>query len=150
MQPWFATRTRFRERVDEDDLEVFRGFCPSKLYPRGSNIFIAGDPASELHIIEQGQVKLVLPTMDGKDRILAVCGPDNFIGEAFLGEDAQYRVDAVALTDVYTCAMSRDQFVQIVDRAPTFALTISEILAEHLIFCRSLLAGSYDPINLGC
>lgn len=120
--------------------------CPEKHYARGELIFRIGDPATSLHVIAEGQVKLSAVSSDGRERIVAICGPDDFIGETFLQQVQTYRVDAVALTPAVTCPMSRDQFLELALRAPTFALSFAEILATQLFSCRDQLAYAHDPV----
>lgn len=148
VEPWFVKDTNFAFRISPEDREVFRRICPDKTFRKGQAIFFAGDPATDLHVIAEGQVKLVTPTASGNERILAICGPFDFIGEAFLHDSDQYRVDAIALTEVVTCPMSRTQFLQVAAEAPTFALSFSEILADHLFDCREQLGAAYDPVKV--
>ncbi len=145
-KPWFVHGTEFSERLDARDHGTFMRVCPEKRYGRGETIFRLGDPATNLHVIVEGQVKLVTAAPGGNERILAICGPDDFIGEAFLREAQLYRVDAVALTDAVTCPMSRDQFLELALRAPTFTLSFAEILASQLFGCREQLSNSYDAV----
>lgn len=147
MKPWFVPDTQLTERVSEEDMTVFRSVCPDRTYARGDRIFRAGDEATSLHVIAGGQVKLVSPTATGNERILAVCGPSDFIGEAFVADESHYRVDAVALTDVTTCPVTREQFLQLASDAPAFVLTFTEILASHLFHCRDQLSASYAPVR---
>jgi CRP/FNR family transcriptional regulator, cyclic AMP receptor protein len=146
-KPWFVRDTGFSEQLDPRDRQMFMRVCPKRLYPRGDTIFRLGDPATSLHVIAEGQVKLVTVAPSGHERILAICGPDDFIGEAFLGEAQHYRVDAVALTAVVTCPMSREQFLELALRAPTFTLSFTEILTSKLFSCREQLSYAYDPIK---
>lgn len=146
-KPWFVRDTGFSEQLDPRDRQMFMRVCPKRLYPRGDVIFRMGDPATSLHVIAEGQVKLVTAAPGGHERILAICGPDDFIGEAFLGQAQHYRVDAVALTPVVTCPMSRDQFMELALRAPTFTLSFTEILTSKLFNCREQLSYAYDPIK---
>jgi CRP-like cAMP-binding protein len=148
LKPWYIKDTDFTERVSDHDMVVFRQVCPDKPFAKGDLIFHAGDRATDLHVIARGQVKLVTPTASGSERILAVCGPNDFIGEAFLNESARYRVDAVALTEATTCPVSREQFLQMSLQAPSFALTFAEILASHLFYCREQLSTSYAPVKV--
>ncbi len=129
-------------------MSIFRRVCPDKPYYEGDLIFHAGDQATDLHVITRGQIKLVTPTASGSERILAICGPNDFIGEAFLNDTAHYRVDAVALTDVLTCPVSREQFLEMSLQAPSFVLTFAEILASHLFYCREQLSTSYAPVKV--
>ena len=146
-QPWFVRNTEFSARVDPRDHETFMRVCPERRYGRGETIFRTGDPATDLHVIAEGQVKLVAPAPGGHERILAVCGPDDFVGEAFLREAQRYRADAVALTSAVTCPMNREQFLELALRAPTFTLSFAEILAGHLFGCREQLAYASDPVK---
>ena len=147
IKPWYIKDTAFTQRMSEEDMRVFMRVCPDKRYYKGDLIFLAGDPAVNLHVVAQGQVKLVTPTASGSERILAILGPNDFFGEAFLSESASYRVDAVALTDVTTCPVSREQFTEMALRAPSFVLTFAEILASHLFDCREQLSSSYAPVR---
>lgn len=148
MKPWLVKDTRFSEKVSPQDMNVFRRVCPDRKYEKGEIVFHSGDLATDVHVIAVGQIKLVMPTASGNERILAICGPNDFIGEAFLGENARYRVDAVALTDVMTCPISREQFLQMSLHAPNLALTFCEILSSHLFHCRDQLSSSYAPVKV--
>lgn len=145
---WYIRSSGFMERIGDHDREVFRNICPERKYEPGEAIFRVGDPASSLHVVAMGKVKLVRPTMDGRDRIVAICGPDDFIGEAFLAEADNYRVEAVALAQTTTCPISREQFKLVAAKAPGFALTFAEVLASHLHDCRDKLSATYDPVKI--
>ena len=147
LKPWFVRDTEFSERLDVRDHQLFMRVCPKRHFGRGETIFRTGDPATSLHVIAEGQIKLVAAAPGGHERILAICGPDDFIGEAFLHETQRYRVDAVALTPAVTCPMSREQFLELALRAPTFSLSFAEILADQLFGCREQLSYAYDPIK---
>ena len=147
VKPWYVKDTAFAQRVSDEDMAVFMRVCPDKRFKKGDLIFYAGDPAVSLHVLAQGQVKLVASTANGSERILAILGPNDLFGEAFLSENAAYRVDAVALTDAITCPVSREQFTEMALKAPTFVLTFAEILASHLFDCREQLSSSYAPVR---
>lgn len=147
MKPWFVTDTGINERLTDNDWDVFHRICPSRLFAKGEVIFHAGDPATHLHIVADGQVKLVAMTPTGNERILAICGHEDLIGEAFLSADAHYRADAIALTEARTCPVSREQFLAVVKEAPNFALGFSEVLASQLFGCYEQLSDSYAPVK---
>jgi CRP/FNR family transcriptional regulator, cyclic AMP receptor protein len=144
---WHVRGTHFKARVPAVDMRTFMTVCPERPYPRGSTIFRAGDPATHLHVVAAGQVKLVVPTPDGRERILAVCGPEDFFGEAFVDESDVYRVDAVALTDTATCPMNHEDYRRLSLHAPGFVLAFTQILAGKLFACRDQLARVEAPIR---
>jgi CRP/FNR family transcriptional regulator, cyclic AMP receptor protein len=144
---WHVRGTHFRERVPAPDMRTFMTVCPERPYRRGATIFRAGDPATHLHVVATGQVKLVVPTPDGRERILAVCGPEDFFGEAFVDDGDVYRVDAVALTDAATCPMDHEDYRRLSLHAPGFVLAFTQILAGKLFACRDQLARVEAPIR---
>lgn len=146
-RPWFIRNSGFSQRVSAEDMQVFSKICPSRMYRKNDFIFHAGDPAISLHVIAQGQIKLTSLSAHGSERILAICGENDLIGEAFLQDTAFYQVDAVALTEVTTCPISREQFMTMAENAPRFALTFAEIMASHLFQCREQLSTSYAPVK---
>jgi CRP/FNR family cyclic AMP-dependent transcriptional regulator len=145
---WYLQETGFSERVGAEDMAFFMRVCPEHRYRQGEAIFHDGDRASHLHIIASGQVKLTVPTAKGQERILAVLGPDDFLGETFVRQAQRYRGDAIALTDVITCPMSRAQFLHLTLHAPDFVVTFAGILASGLLECQDQLGRSYDPVRL--
>jgi CRP/FNR family cyclic AMP-dependent transcriptional regulator len=148
--PWYLQETDFSGRMDSSDMALFMRICPEHRFDQGETIFRDGDSASHLHVIARGQVKLSVPTPNGQERILAVLGPDDFLGEAFVFSAERYRGDAVALTGVVTCPMNRDQFLQMSLQAPDFAVTFASILASGLFQCRDQLGRTYDSLRLRC
>ena len=116
-KPWFTHDTGFSTRIDDCDRRTFMRVCPEKSYARGDAIFRIGDAAISLHVIAEGKVKLVTGTPEGQERILAICGPDDFISEAFLQDASVYQVDAIALAPTITCPMSRNQLLELSLRA---------------------------------
>ena len=146
--PWHVPQSGLTQQVSGADMSLFMSVCPEVSYLPGSAVFRIGDPAEYLHVITKGQVKLVVGTPRGQERILAVCGPDDLIGEAFVRDQDRYRVDAIALEEVGTCPMSRAQFAQLAERSPAFAVTFAGVLATKLFHCRDQLAQAYDPIRV--
>jgi CRP/FNR family transcriptional regulator, cyclic AMP receptor protein len=144
---WFAQGTRFSEVMPGDALAEFMRVCPERPFRRGEYLFRQGDPATHMHVIAQGQVKLVRFTPEGIERLIAVVGPDDFIGEAFVIGAEHYLLDAVAITDVVACPMDRDQFRQLALYAPSFTVRFAEILATNLVRCRDLLTHTLDPVK---
>lgn len=145
---WWLRDTGFKRRVGEADLRTFMQVCPERVHPRGSTLFRAGDPATHLHVVASGQVKLVVHTAEGRERILAVVGPDDLFGEAFVGAEGDvYRLDAVALTDVVTCPMNQEQYRRLALHAPGFVVAFTRILADKVFACRDQLARVEAPIR---
>ncbi len=147
VKPWLVRETQFAQRISAEDMAIFRRICPDRRYRPGEALFRAGDPATDLHVVAQGQLKLVATLEDGRERIVALCGAGDFVGESFLTEAAYHQVEAVALTEVLTCPVSRRQFMQLALNAPALVLTFAQILAARLHDCREHLGAAYAPVK---
>ncbi len=53
-------------------------------FPRRATIFAQGDPAKTVLYIQKGRVRLSVVNATGKEAIVAVLGPDDFLGEGCL------------------------------------------------------------------
>jgi CRP/FNR family transcriptional regulator, cyclic AMP receptor protein len=145
---WFAKDARFGEVMAGDPFSDFLRVCPDLPYERGDHLFRQGEPATYLHVIATGQVKLSVATATGHERVIAVVGPGDLIGEAFVLDERVYRVDAVALTPTRSCIMGREHLVQLAQESPEFVVRFSAILATNLIRCRESLSHAFDPVKL--
>jgi hypothetical protein len=94
--PWHVPQSGLTKQVSLSDMSLFMSVCPEVRYPTGSAVFRIGDPAEHLHVITRGQVKLVVGTPRGQERILSVCGPDDLIGEAFVRDAIGWAADAAS------------------------------------------------------
>ncbi|MEW5788021.1 MAG: Crp/Fnr family transcriptional regulator [Pseudomonadota bacterium] len=62
-------------------------------------IFQKGDSPEGMHVVVMGQVKLALPTAQGTEKVVHLCGPGTTFGEAVVFLDRPYPVTAQATTD---------------------------------------------------
>lgn len=66
---------------------------------RGGTIFLRGDPCAGFHIVIFGQVKLLLTSDKGVEKIVEVVHQGESFGEAMLFLDAPYAISAQAMTN---------------------------------------------------
>ena len=93
----------------------------------GETIFKEGETAKELYVIQSGQVEIQLG-----NRLLATLEANDIFGEMALINSAPRSATATAKTDVALVPISRKDFLDLVSRAPTFALDIMTVLARRL------------------
>lgn len=81
--------------------------------PQGQVIVWAGDRAGSCANLVSGVLKLTSGTMDGREAIVGLLYPGDFVGDLFVDE-AQVTVTAVGEADL--CFYARDQFEGVLDR----------------------------------
>ena len=96
--------------VDRDALaEVARGMR-NRRFRRNEVIFHQGDPGDSLHIISTGAVKILLPSAEGDEAIIATLRPGDFFGELALLDGAPRSATAAALEPTETMVLARAAF----------------------------------------
>lgn len=84
-----------------------------RVIPRGQIIIWEGDRTGICANLVSGVLKLTAGTEDGREQIVGLLYPGDFVGELFVEEA---RVSVTALVDAELCFYSRDRFEQVLDR----------------------------------
>jgi CRP-like cAMP-binding protein len=132
------------ERFKEQDFLARLGtgkstarYSPKKL------IFRQGEPADSIFYIEKGRVKLELVSDRGKEAVVGVLGPGDFIGEGCLAGQPLRMSTAVPMTDSSVVKIGKTAMTQALHDDPAFSeiflayvlirnIRIQEDLADHL------------------
>lgn len=95
-------------------------------------IFHQGDPGDSLHIVTGGAVKVVLPSAEGEEAIIATLRPGDFFGELSLLDGAPRSATVVALDSAETMALPRTAFLELLDGDPGLRDALLAGLAHEL------------------
>lgn len=124
-------------------MEIFRDLAPDEIQrfeqqtvmrtcPRGQVLYAQEDHAEALFLLKRGQVRLYRLTAGGKRLELAQMGPGTFFGEMpLLGESLRHAFAEVA-EDAVVCVMSRRDVEWLIQRHPSVALRMLEVLGQRL------------------
>jgi CRP-like cAMP-binding protein len=85
-------------------------------FRRNEVIFHQGDPGDALHVVAAGAVKIVLPSTEGDEAIIATLRPGDFFGELALLDGAPRSATCVALETCETLELPRAAFHGLLDR----------------------------------
>lgn len=108
---------------------------------RGSLLFRQGDAADELFLIKGGRLKLSKVFEDGREVMLDIRKPGDFVGETLLTEAADYPVSARCLEETLTCGFNRGQFEKLVLAHPRIGLQIIRNMSERINSLTDRLGG---------
>ena len=73
----------FKELTQEEMLEIAH-ITSAKTYEKGEFVYIAGDKGGTLFVLHTGRVKISRLNENGKEQVIRVVGPGEFIGELSL------------------------------------------------------------------
>ncbi len=128
-----ATLARtFLGECPPEDLAALASGAHRRCYARGEAIFREGDPGFGLYVIEQGRVKVALTSSEGRERILALLGPGDVLGERAVLEGDPHSEDAVALEASTAIFLRREAVADFLQRHPESALRLLQLLVRRL------------------
>jgi CRP/FNR family cyclic AMP-dependent transcriptional regulator len=118
--------------VDDAILQLVAASLRLRRFRRNEVIFHQGDPGDSLHVIESGAVKIVLPSPEGDEAIIATLRRGDFFGELALLDGAAHSATATALEPSQTLVLSRDVFLQLIETQPGLRSALLASLAGEL------------------
>ena len=100
-------------------------------FRRNEVIFHQGDAGDSLHIIASGSVKIVLPSAEGDEAIIATLRQPDFFGELALLDGQPRSATATAVEPTETLALSRSVFFELLNaHAELRDALLSALVAE--------------------
>jgi CRP-like cAMP-binding protein len=101
-------------------------------YLKNEIIFAQGDDADAVFYIRKGKVKVAVVSKEGKEAIVALLGPDEFVGEGCLLGQPRRLATASALTECETMRVEKKESQRVIQDELTFSqMFISHILARN-------------------
>ena len=120
------------EHADERALEDIAKQLRRRRFRRNETIFHQGDPGDSLHVVSAGAVKIVLPSLEGEEAIIATLRSGDFFGELALLDGAPRSATAVALEATETWTLPRAAFLTLLDRDKHLRESLLAGLAHEL------------------
>ena len=103
------------EHAEETALASVAQGMRRRRFRRNEVIFHQGDPGDSLHVVASGAVKIVLPSAEGDEAIIATLRPGDFFGELSLLDGAPRSATAAALEPAETLVLPRSAFYELLD-----------------------------------
>ena len=98
----------------------------------GATLFREGDPASEVFVLVRGCVKVVRDTSVGREVVLHLRGPGDFVGCSSLLNQPTYSGSAVAIGDAVILAWPAALVHQLMAHHPDLMASILHMLGQRM------------------
>lgn len=118
--------------VDEAGLRTIASQMRRRRFRRGEVIFHQGDIGDSLQVVVTGSVKIVLPSHEGEEAIIASLHEGDFFGELALLDGAPRSTTAAAVEPTETLALPREPFLGLLAEDPRIVRALLQTLAEEL------------------
>jgi CRP/FNR family cyclic AMP-dependent transcriptional regulator len=119
-------------RVDASALAALTERIQLVDFPRGHNIYTAGEPGDTLYIIGSGKVKIGHSCPDGRENLLTILGPSDMFGELSILDPGPRTYSVTTITAVRAVPISRDALRRWMFDRPDTAEQLLRLLARRL------------------
>lgn len=123
------------------NLNDLKGFTARRTYERGQTVYCVGDRADELHLIDEGRVKIVRISPEGQQKILHIFQRGDFFGELCICGGQLRTEQAVALERLSVTSFQMQGLLKILRRKPDLVIELMELICARL-------GESYDQIAI--
>lgn len=118
--------------LSEDELTLLSRVVARRSYARGSLILGTGDPTDSLYVLISGRIKVFMSDLDGKEVILAILGPNEFVGEMGLIDNSPRSANVEALEPCEVVCISKADFKRCLADNFDMAMTVMRGLVKRL------------------
>lgn len=122
--------TTFFRDLSESDLYEMNALRRAKSFSKRSTIFMQGSPATGIHVVRRGKIKLTACAADGRTMILGIAGPGTVLCLSAVLGVTDHETSAVVLEDSETDFFCSSDFLRLLRRSPTACLSAARHLAS--------------------
>ncbi len=133
----------FHSLTEEEKLEIAM-ITTDKTVEKGEMVYLAGDQVEKLFVIHTGHVKVSRVSAVGKEQVIRVLGPGEFMGELALFSSAEITDNAEAIEHTRMCTIEGKKLKELMTKYPSIAFHIIEELSTRLDRAENLI----EDINL--
>ena len=98
-------------------------------YSKKKVLFAQGDDADAVFYIKKGKVKVAVLSKDGKEAVVALLGPDEFVGEGCLLGQPKRLATGSAITECEAMRLQKSEIQRVIRDEPAF----SQIFISHIL-----------------
>jgi len=130
--PDILSRQALFQGLDNHELNHLARDGRSLRYRRNELLFSKGDQPNGLHIVIMGQIRLFLPSQQGSEKVVHLCGPGSSFGEAMVFLDRPYPVSAVAAQDSIVVLLDKTQLINAIEGSSAIARKMLASVSQRL------------------
>lgn len=125
--------------LDRDEIDKISEGIIRNNYKKGDFIFKTGEKAHKLYIVCSGKIKIYKNLSDGREQILYIYSPGDFVGAFNLLKENEYKYNGEALEDTTIITLSKSKFNEIAIKNPEIILKILEKSYDRIRWAEDLI-----------
>ena len=136
VRPRLAVRTLLRgircfAKLSPEAIDALAAGATEVPYSAGATIFLEGDPAPGLFVLEDGVVKISRVSLEGREYIMHLVGPGESFNDVAAMDGGSNPGTAIAKTAVVVWKLSRSDLRRVAQRHPELVWAFVEDMASR-------------------
>lgn len=128
----------FSNLSKEEMLEI-AAITRDKTYEKGEMVYMAGDEGEKLYVIHTGKVKISRFAESGKEQVIRILGPGEFMGELSLFSHESIKDYAEVIEKANMCIIDGAKLKELMGKYPAITFKIMEELSKRLEKAENLI-----------
>ena len=133
----------FSNLTEEEMLEIANITTEAK-FDKGTYVYMANDLGGKLYVLHSGRVKISRININGKEQVLRIVEPGEFMGELTLLSHTPLMDNAQVVEQAVMCLIDGSKLKTLMNKYPSIAFKVMEVLSRRLEQAESLI----EMINL--
>lgn len=125
--------------LSNEEMAEIQKIVKKKTYVKGEMIFLAGEENNNLYVVHQGLAKITKYSNDGKEQVLRILRPGDFLGEHNLFSNKSLDINAQAVHNSKLCVIEGIKLKELILKYPEIAFKILEEISYRLAKAEELL-----------
>ena len=125
-------RHGFFGQLRESDLDSILSHARTEHYPARKRIFAKGSPGRSMMAVLRGSIKISLPSVAGREIVLAILEAGEIFGEMALLDGSERTADATAITDCDLLVIDHRDFIPFLESRADLCIVLLKLLCRRL------------------
>lgn len=126
-------RVRHFNGLSDEIQQAIAGSASHRHFDAGQVIYVEGEPAESVYILESGWIKATRMTREGREQAMMFMHPVEVFGDVAVLTGTSYPATVVALDEVDVWAIPAKTILDLIPRHPQFAMAIIRRLGERVL-----------------
>lgn len=122
----------FFSLLSQNDLDAVLSHARNEHHPAKQLIFAKGSPGRSMMAILRGSIKISLPSVAGREIVLAIIEAGEIFGEMALLDGSERTADATAITDCDLLVIDHRDFMPFLERRGDLCIILLKLLCQRL------------------
>lgn len=118
--------------LGDDVLDKLLSMTVTRRLDKNETLFVKGDPGDSFFGVQEGKIKIVTTSPNGKEVTLNIIESGQFFGEIALLDGLDRTADALAMEKTELMVIQRRDFIPFLERHPKLCIQVMQLLCHRV------------------